>query len=219
MPLVENMLKRLTYRYNRDPNSNIGKLLGIVAGELQELKAALDNTAAYRDIDTAVGATLDRIGYNVQQHRGQATDGIYRILIKSKIARNLSDGSMNTLIRVLAITLDAEPESIVIQELWPAEPAAIQVDLPVGSLLAAGLTLNQFGRLVNCIVAAGVRANVLQEGTFEFSSIYNPTYPDDKELDGEKGFNGLDPVTFEPLDTGGMLGAVYDPDQDTELPL
>lgn len=219
MTTLANMLARLTYRYNRDPESNIGKLLGIVAGELEELKEALDNTAAYRDIDSAAGATLDRIGYNVQQYRGQASDGIYRILIKSKIARNLSDGSMNTLINVLAVTLDVEPETIIIQELWPGEPAAIQVDVPAASLLAVGFSLTQFGRLVNQIVAGGVRANVLLEGTFEFASVYAPAYPAGIEIDNTRGFNGLDPVTGDPLDIGGAFGAVYDPLSDPDLPL
>lgn len=216
--MLTDMLRRLTDAYSRDPNSNLGRLLGIAAGELEDLREAIQTTRSYRDLDLAQGVTLDRIGRNVAQYRGMASDYVYRVLIRSKIARNLSDGSVNTLIRVLAVTLDIEPGQIRITERWPAEPAAIQVDVPPGSLLAIGFSLTQFGRLVNRIVAAGVRADVLQEGTFVFSSVYAPTSPEDAEFDDEAGFNDLDEFG-EPLNIGGQLGAVYDPDDDPDLPV
>ena len=55
----------------------MGKLLGIVAGELQEARETIEKVDLWRDIDKAEGATLDRIGLNVQQLRGQATDPVY----------------------------------------------------------------------------------------------------------------------------------------------
>jgi len=210
MKLV-NMLKRLTDNYRKDPESNVGKLLNIAAGELEDIKASIEKTGQWRSIDDAQGKTLDRIGANFQQLRGQAPDSVYRILIKSKIARNLSDGSINTLIQTLAITLDIEPEGIKIRELWSdasPEPAAIFIGVPYDALNVVGMTLNQFGRLCNRIVAAGVRADVLVEGTFEFSSIV-----DESETDSEAGFSNLEQTT------GGYLGAAYDPVYDPDLPL
>jgi len=68
--ILANMLKRLTDNYRKDPQSNVGKLLGIVAGELEEAREALETTENYRDIDQATGVTLDRIGYNFLQYRG-----------------------------------------------------------------------------------------------------------------------------------------------------
>ena len=205
MNTLQKMLRRITDNYSKDPDSNVGKLLNIAATEIEDLEETANKIRLWRDIDEAEGETLDRIGYNVQQWRGQANDDIYRILIKSKVARNRSDGSVNTIIEVLAITLDTEEENIVVQELWETEPAAIQVDVPTALLNEIGFSFTQFGRLVNRIVAAGVRANVLLQGTFEFSETL--------ESDSEAGFSDTN------QEVGGYLGAVYDPADDPDLPI
>ena len=230
MNALQKMLRRITDNYSKDPDSNVGKLLNIAATEIEKLEETADKIRLWRDIDHAEGETLDRIGYNVQQWRGQATDPVYRILIKSKIARNLSDGSINTIIEVLAITLDTDPENIAVKELWDEnEPAAIQVDVPTEALNEAGFSLIQFGRLANRIVAAGVRANVLLEGTFQFSSDYESV-----NMDSEKGYAALvigdaygqteyglfryGEYEYDVVD-GGYFGAVYDPTEDPDLPM
>ena len=205
MNSLDRMLLRLTDAYLKNPDSNLGKTLALAAEQIDGLRESVEKIGTWRDIDEAEGATLDAIGYNVQQWRGQATDPVYRILVKSKIARNLSDGSINTIIEVLAITLDTEPENIVISELWETEPAAIQVDVPTVLLNEVGFSFAQFGRLVNRIVAAGVRANVLLQGTFQFS--------DTLTIDAEAGFSDTDQLT------GGYFGAVYDPAGDPDLPI
>lgn len=142
---------------------------------------------------------------------GAATDPVYRILIKSKVARNLSTGDINTLSSILSITLDTQPQEISIQELHSsadAEPAAIFVSVPTQRLNEVGISITQFGRLCNRIVAAGVRAQVLFQGTFQLSSQVAAV-----ELDPDKGLADLDQTT------GGTLGAVYDPAYDPDLPI
>ena len=206
------MLLRLTDAYLKEPDSNLGKTLALAAEQIDELRESVEKTGTWRDIDEAEGATLDAIGYNVQQWRGRATDPVYRILIKSKIARNLSDGAVNTIIEVLAITLDTDKEEITVDPTWDEEPASVFIEVPTERLNEAGFSLNQFGRLCNRIVAAGIKANVLLEGTFQFSSDY-----DSVNTDSEKGFNEL--VNGEPGDIGGYFGAVYDPAGDPDLPI
>jgi len=212
MTALQKILRRLTYNYSKDPESNVGKLLNITATEIEQLENTLSQIDLSRDIDEAEGETLDRIGYNFQQWRGQATDPVYRILIKSKIARNLSEGSLNAIIEVLSITLNIEKEEIVIRELWAdpsePEPAAIFISVPTESLNEVGFSLTQFGRLCNRVVAAGVRADVLLQGTFAFATVV-----DVSEQDPEGGFANLTQTT------GGYLGAVYDPQDDPDLPM
>jgi hypothetical protein len=100
-------------------------------------------------------------------------------------------------------------ENIKTRELYKeGEPAAIFIDIPTDLLNRIGFSINQFGRLANRIVAGGVRANVLFQGTFSFSSQY-----DLSEYDNEKGFADLEQTT------GGKLGAVYDPGKDVDLPI
>ena len=204
------MLVRLTDNYRKDTDSNIGKLLNLVASELEDIKESLETTERYRDIDQATGATLDRIGQNIQQLRGPATDEVYRIMLKSKIARNLSTGDINTIIRVLATTLNTDAENIKVTELYSGstpEPAAVFIRFPTVLINQIGLSANQFGRIVNRITAAGVRADVTFEGTFAFSS--NPTQSETSN----QGFADL------ALTTGGTLSAFFQFADDSELPL
>ncbi len=210
--MIEKFLTRLTDAYNKDPNGNVAKLLQVTAQELEEIEESLGTVKAWRNVDEAEGQALDAIGYNVQQWRGQATDPVYRILIKSKVARNLSDGTLDALVKILAVTLDVDPEEVRITPTWAEEMASVHIDITAEPLNEAGFSLEQFGRLCNRIVSAGVRAYVMLEGTFEFSS-----QEDTLESDPEAGFNEL--VEGDPGDVGGFFGSSYDPASDPELPI
>ncbi|MCZ8518894.1 hypothetical protein [Paenibacillus caseinilyticus] len=211
---VKDIVKRLTDVFTKGPNSNLGKLLAIMAGQLQAYEEAQNRVHDWREIDQARGSTLDRIGQMVQQPRGVASDSVYRIMLKSKIAQNLSEGDINTIIRVLSIALNVDPSEIRIREEYTAavdpEPAAISITkLPLATLNAAGMTLNQFARVVQRTVAAGVRVGVIElEGTFSFSSDY-----DSSETDNSAGFGDIEGTI------GGYLGAAYSPEEEDELPI
>ena len=210
---LKTMLRRFTDVYNKDPQSNIGKLIGILHGQLSAVNDTLDRTREWRSIDAAAGVALDRIGGNVVQPRGAATDEIYRVLLKSKIARNLSTSDTNTIIRVLALALDAEPSEIKIKPKWsdPAEPepAAIAlIRVPIRRLNEVGMSSSQFGQIIQQTVAAGVRVRQIElTGTFRFSSVYDQT---------EQGPNGFSDVGQQ---NGGYLGDLYQPADDYELPI
>lgn len=59
------LLKKLTDNYVKSPASNIGKLFRIFYDEVQEIKQTFEKIERYRDIDEALGSTLDRIGKNL----------------------------------------------------------------------------------------------------------------------------------------------------------
>lgn len=212
MITVQDMLRRLTDVFRKDPDSNIGKLMAIFAAQLRKLEQTVQRVEEWRDIDKAEGTTLDRIGENVGQSRGVATDEIYRILIKSKIARNLSKGDINTIITVLATALNTDPSEIRIVEMYndpiAPEPAAISIiQLPLKRINEVGMDPTQFARIVQRTVAAGVRVGVIElVGTFEYGSIGDPP-------DLERGFADIN-QTF-----GGTLGAAYSPGNVPDLPI
>jgi hypothetical protein len=212
MITVQDMLRRLTDVFRKDPESNIGKLMAILADQLAKLEQTVQRVEEWRDIDKAEGTTLDRIGENVAQHRGATTDEIYRILIKSKIARNLSKGDINTIITVLSTALDTDPSEIKIEELYAdpiaPEPAAISlIALPLDRINAVGMDPRQFAAIVQKTVAAGVRVGVIElTGTFEYGAIGDPSDPN-------AGFADLDQTM------GGTLGAAYSPGLVPDLPL
>ncbi len=211
--IAADLLARFPDVYDKRPESNLGKLMGIFAEQFSKVEQTLVTIEAWRDIDAAAGATLDRIGENVGQDRGAATDEVYRMLIKSKIARNLSTADINTIIRVIAIAVGAPYEEIEVRAKYDdpvdPEPAAISlIGLPLKYVNQIGISLPQFARIIQKTAAAGVRVNSVQlQGTFEFGDL--PLSTSSTAGFGDDG----DP------ETGGYFGAAFDPNQDVDLPI
>lgn len=203
----DEMRKRLVDYYNKDPNSNIGKVIKILHGMLNDVVETQDKIKEWRDIDKAKGTTLDRIGQNVDQPRGAATDEIYRILLKSKIARNLSKSDVDTIIQVLALALNAPYSEITVQQKFAdpsePEPAALKIiKVPIDAIIEAGMSPQQFVQIVQRTVAAGISVSTIQlSGTFKFSSI------SDQTTTTQYGFGA------------GKFGYFYAPGNDYELPI
>lgn len=176
MGVFTTLFRKLTDAYTKNPNSNVGKLIVIMSEGIDDLNDTLKTVEAWRDINQAEGTTLDLIGENVGQARGQANDEIMRILIRARVARNLSDGTFDGVIKALAVTLNTTTENIKIQELYDdidsPEPAAIAITgLPLDVLNASGLSAGQFGLITQRVIAAGTRVAVIElAGTFSFAS-------------------------------------------------
>lgn len=210
---MKDMLSRFADVFNKNPNSNIGKLIGILYGQMDELNTSLEKVRDWRDIDKAQGTTLDRIGQNVIQPRGAATDEVYRVLLKSKIARNLSKTDINTIIRVLALALNCDYADIRIQEKFNAtidpEPAALSlIRVPIKRLNEVGMSPRQFAQIIQKTVAAGVKvAQVELAGTFKLATVYD-------QLNNDPFGLGNIEMTL-----GGGLGEVYVPGNDYGLPI
>ncbi|RUL56453.1 hypothetical protein [Lysinibacillus antri] len=210
---LKSVVSRFTDYFEKQPNSNISKLMKIFNDELQSLNTTIERVGEWKDIDKAEGLALDDAGTNIKQPRGVATDEVYRILLKSKIARNLSDGSINTIIQVLATALSCEYKDIKIKEKWTddvdPEPAAIQViELPLIKINEAGLDPANFARIIQRTVAGGIKVGVIElTGTFEFGDESN-------SIDTIRGFGDVNNAEI-----GGYLGAAYTPSTDQELPI
>jgi hypothetical protein len=207
------LIGRLTDVYDKRPDSNIGKLLSILADQFTKIEQTIALIQAWRDIDAAEGSTLDRIGENVVQDRGSATDEVYRVLIKTKIARNLSTADINTIIRIISVAVGAPFSDIEIKPQFndpiDPEPAALSLlRLPLDRVNQSGVSLTQFSRIIQRTVAAGVRVqNVELQGTFELGDL--PLIQD--------AAAGLGDVNNPAI--GGYLGAVFEPGSDSDLPL
>ncbi|MEK3824421.1 hypothetical protein [Paenibacillus sp. FSL K6-1558] len=207
------LIRKLTDVYAKNPNSNIGKLLRIISESISEVKEGFEKIERWRDIDEAKGTTLDQIGANVGQKRGAASDDVYRILIKSKIARNLSKGDVNTIIRVIALAVGADYSDIKITAKFndplEPEPAAISLmRLPLDKLAASGIELNQFVQIIQKTVGAGISVQSVElQGTFEFGGL-------PETVDPATGFGDVNDESV-----GGTLGAVYQAGTNTDLPI
>lgn len=105
MGFLADTIKRLTSKYQKSTTSNIGKLFSILSLQIDEVQRTLEKIEQYRDVDQAIGASLDRIGRNVGQARGNSTDIDYRKLIKTKIKANLSAGDIETINEVMEVLM------------------------------------------------------------------------------------------------------------------
>lgn len=206
-PVLDRFIDRLTDNYDKAPSGNVYKLAQLTVEALQEQENVLQKIEDWNDVDQAEGTTLDMHGRDVLQDRGQAPDEVYRVLIKSKVLRLLSDGSIDVIIDFIAFILDCPPEEIKVRELWPEKTATLNITAPAGPISRTGLTGKQFGTLLNLVIAGGVRAEAAFEGSFRLSEI-----PGEVET-SDKGFASPD------QSDGGELGMLYNPDTDFELPI
>lgn len=116
MNLIDTIIKRLPSVYNTNEGSDIYKLFQIITEEINELKRAIEQIQAYRDIDSAKEVTLDKAGLNIGELRGDKNDIDYRKFIKTRIRSNLSKGDIETLNEISSFLIgDA---FIGIKETW-----------------------------------------------------------------------------------------------------
>lgn len=205
------LLRKLTDVFTKNPNSNIGKLFLIISEQFEDIESATTNIDNWRDIDQAEGSTLDLIGAARGQQRGKLSDELMRVLIRARIARNNSDGTIDSIIQALALSLNTAPSTIKIKALWSeGQPAALMIEgLPLEALNKVGMTVSEFGAIAQIITASGIQiTSVDLSGSFALSSVNNVL-----QTSVEFGLAPLD------KSTGGTLGASYDPSQGSDLPI
>lgn len=153
-PSVEN----LTPAFDRSTNSNNWKLVQLLLQPQLGQQADMVQLSEMHDIDLATGKYLDHLGQLVGEYRGQMDDDFYRRMVKSRIARQHSNGTINELYGIIAVTLGADPSEFKVQPMWnvTGEARAVQVlNIPnkyVDSLQKREMVLDR----VNDSVAADV---------------------------------------------------------------
>lgn len=159
------------------------------------------------NLNNARGATLDLYGKLVGQSRGLATDEQYILLIKTRIMRNLANGSNKGVVDALCAILNCKQSQVHITD--TDNPCEVLITVPLGSIIEAGLTVKQFNQLVKSILPVGVvlSANTIYEGTFEFSAAEN-------EQNETAGFCDVEGGTI-----GGYFGALSSEENETVLPI
>jgi hypothetical protein len=205
------LLRKLTDVFKKNTNSNIGKLFLIISEQFTSLEESATTIENWYDIDQAEGTSLDLIGKDHGQQRGTATDEIMRVLIKARMARNNSDGTINGIINAIALALDTAPNTFRIKPLWvDGQPVALMVDnLPLEALNKVGMSVAEFGAIVQSVTVGGMKVTSIDlSGTFALSSVNNIL-----QTSVEFGLAPLD------QSTGGTLGASYDPSQSSDLPI
>ncbi|MGE7716972.1 hypothetical protein [Priestia megaterium] len=208
--MMKDWFSKLTDEFIKTENSVLGKIFSLLDDEINQLKDTFTRIEEWRDLNNAQGKTLDFIGNDIGQKRGKTSDKVYRALIKSKIARDRSDGTFNKVIEVLAQTLNCDPSEFQLHS--ADEPASVYMtNAPIDTIYAAGLTPYTFTNIVQSTVSGGVKVQSIQmDGTFELSSIEDF----EESPTGNNGLSSTDSPT-----QGGTLGAYIVPDKETTVPL
>lgn len=203
--ILEDIKKRLTQNYK---STNIYKLMQIVSEELDDIKIVYQRIEDWQDLQQAEGVALDKIGQDLLQFRGEVNDEVYRVLIASRIARNKATGTYNNMIEVLSLALNVDPTEIVIEEGIAGEPQTITlIQIPLTTLAEIGMTIDQLGRIVAKLTAAGIGVKYVEFfGTFEYVG-------DTLGFDIDTGYADEDMIN------GGTLGDLYQPENDPDFPL
>ena len=189
----ENLAKNLPDCYKKGYGSNNYKILEIERAANQVSRDILQEIYTILNIDEASGSTLDMYGERFGQPRGKATDAQFRKMIRSKIARSLSNGSYKDIVDAICHTFGCD-----ISEVKISETGAMTVTLevaPIASILAAGFSTGQAEQIISSLLPVSVSLeSVLFGGTFEFSAT-------ETEYDESAGFSDSEDGSI-----GGYLG-------------
>lgn len=200
----EQLVKNLPDAYRKDAGSNNAKILEIEKRTMDSLRETIRAVAESMDIESARGKTLDMLGDMIGQDRGAATDEQYRVLIKSRIVRNLSGADHTSIVKAICATFNCEPSEVLLTEPEPCK--VILEGLPYSKLNDSNIDINTAVAIINNLMPAGVFMEAMSfAGTFEFGGT-------DMEYDADAGFGD------EAQTIGGYLGLLSD-GQGSNLPV
>lgn len=150
---------------------NIEKIISIYAKKIQEIEDQAFKLLDERSIDTAVGYNLDVLGIILNEPRIGLSDDDYRLLLKAKIAQNVSEGTIEDIIGIFRMLL--RPEQIYLNEVYPAgfELTSVGATMPITSN-------ERVKEAIRRAKAAGVQIvdiKVVNENEFAFLGTTDPT--------------------------------------------
>jgi hypothetical protein len=89
--------------YCKDPDSDLVKLFKLYSDEFDELKRVSDDLAILKEIKTQKGDVLDELGKILKEPRSGMTDEEYRRFLYKAIQKNISSGSLKSVIQMADI--------------------------------------------------------------------------------------------------------------------
>lgn len=193
----ENFTSNMPDAFQKDKQGNIHKLLSIEKHIYDRIHTMFQSVYEVLDINNAKGKVLDMYGERLNLKRGAYPDEQYLILLKTKIAQNLSDGTRDSIAKALAFVLSTTTDKIRIKS--DDKTGSVQIlDVPLMVLTEAGFLDEQITELVESLLPQGVTVSGANfTGTFEFGTVdENGTM----EYDETKGFADIEGTI------GGYLG-------------
>lgn len=138
-------------------------LLGAWSISFQQVEDMLYDLFTKRAVDTAVGRQLDILGIIVGETRNGATDSGYRIRIKTRIIRNVSSGTGDSLLSAFNL-LFAGVYTFTFFESYPAEASLEINNTSIYGNVPPG-TQTDYLNVMNDLLPAGVGSNLVYHPT------------------------------------------------------
>lgn len=190
----DNPIDNLPDAYDKSVDSNNSKILKLNKSTTDIMDRVIDSIFGVLNLNNASGRALDDIwSGRLNLERGSLTDEQYKIRLRTKMMRNIANGSFPDLIEALAYALQCEKSDIHIVESDIPNKVIVK-EIPLALLLQADFTTDQVLTLINSLLAVNVTVSEYGfTGTFEFGEIEN-------EYDEKKGFADMSQTI------GGYLG-------------
>lgn len=204
---AKQMVSMLTDAYLKDKKSNNYKLFEVFASEFQKLFQTQLKVRQFRSVDEANGKTLDLIGANYNVVRGTMNDELFKSFIKGAIARMWCDGTFNSILELLALTLNTDVKNVALTEDYEkagGSTAMVAIaTTPTDALNSVGMTIEEYGQIVQNILPIGIGLTLTAfEGTFSYASKNYTSGTYMPELSETEGF------ADDNQTTGGTLSGV-----------
>lgn len=204
-------IKKLPDAYYKGINGNNYKLLHLNELATEELSKDITDVLNCLDIMQASGKTLDLYGEMLGQKRGVLNDTQYRMMILTKIGKNICQGDYKSVIELLSQMFDCKSSDIILTD-STSETCRVKITkLPLKVLVDAGFSSEQAIQLIEQLLPTCVKVSDGNfEGTFEFGDLTSEEYS--CEYDENKGFSD------EAQEIGGYLGLLIGDTNGFELP-
>lgn len=124
------MVDETSYVFDHDENSNWSGIFDVLNHANQQERDQIKRFLEWQDLDKAEGKVLDDIGRDYGVSRIDNDDNFYRFLIRLAQLKNHTDGSIDSLYKLISFALQADPSEFVIRLGYEidGEPNAIRVD-------------------------------------------------------------------------------------------
>lgn len=188
---VTEALDRLVEQFKHETN-----MQGVVTSfvnQIQDLEDSGWELFTERSLTTAIGAQLDGVGSIVGEDRENRSDDEYRLAIRVRILRNLSESTPEDILEIFNLYRPG------VYKLIENPPAALSL-IPQEALTPSDPTPQQFAQLLDDIKGAGI-GNAFIYGGYDVGYAFQFASGDTLESSALKGFGN---------DTGTTGGHWYD---------
>lgn len=186
----EDAINNLLFQYKGKPNL-LALHQSLYADEIQELSNSAQSLSRRFNIDLSYGDNLDRIGEIIGLSRNGLNDIYYRQFLKAKALVNSSNGSINTIIRIVRYLTNADSIQLI-NGYEESTGSSAGYRLIITESSSSPIDPNQYSNIFNLILDAtslgiGLSSIIIENGEDNFSLGDLPVGPATEVIDIYRG--------------------------------